>query len=137
MIEDKSQEVKQDEEKQPAEKVRELLGQIAGHPSQEQIDAWKAEFNGELYVMAFSETELYIWRPLSRQEYIQCQTAAQEGQLGQFQYEELVCDTCLLWPANVRWVEKKAGSPVTLFEQIMLQSNFIAPAAASMLVAKL
>ena len=125
------------EEQDEGQEIKDLLDKTTGKPNQEQIDAWKAQHNGEVYVMAFSEKELYIWRPLIRSEYLNFQAMAQQGTVNQSQYEELVCDNCILWPSDSVWEKGKAGTPSTLFEQIMVQSNFLSPAAGTTLVAKL
>lgn len=128
-------------EKAPGETLKDVLSKYEGAPSQEQIDSWKTQF-GEVFVSGFSETDLYIWRPLGRQEYRQLQAATQDpqNQIDQFRYEEMVCEQCVVWKSNksfTTWQNGKAGTCSTLLEQIMQNSNFMTPQAASMLVAKL
>jgi hypothetical protein len=130
----------QTQQPDPSTELPNLLKGISNAPTQEQIDNWKKEF-GEVYVSGFSEVELFVWRPVTRPEYIQIQQLAQDPkqEMTQFRLEEFLCDTCVLWKApEVRsWAQGKAGTPQTLSEQIMSSSNFLSPAAASMLVAKL
>lgn len=126
-------------EEQQEQQLPHILRQHPNAPSQDQIDQWKA-LHGDVMVSGFSETELYVWRPLTRPEYVHIQDMAQNPESGMNQYklEELICDTCVLWKSTDRsWSEGKAGTPQTLSEQIMQNSNFLSPAAASMLVAKL
>lgn len=116
-----------------------LLQSVDGAPTQEQIEQWKAT-HGEIYVSGFSETEMYVWRPINRPEWLRIQTLAADpkSELDQAGIEELVCDSCCLWKStSTTWATGKAGTPQTLSEQIMQNSNFLSPAAASMLVAKL
>lgn len=117
-----------------------FLSQIPGAPSKDQIDAWKKEF-GEVFVSGFSETELFVWKPLFRKDFIQIQIAISQlpedtKQFAQFKQEELICSTCVLWP-KTDWSTSKAGTPQSLAEQITQNSNFLAPVAALTLVAKL
>ena len=114
-----------------------LLSSLDNAPTKDQIDKWKAEY-GEVFVSGFSEQEIYVWRPMTRAEYVALQTKLQnpDNQITQFKMEELVCETCVLFPANID-LNKKAGTAGTLSEQIMQNSNFMSAAAASMLVAKL
>lgn len=123
------------EEKQEPS-IPELLKRNKAAPSQEQIDAWKKEY-GDVFASGFSPEELFIFRSLGRPEYIDLQVTAQEQRWNQFQMEEATCDTCVLWPSDLDWSKEKAGTPGSLSEMIMQNSNFVSPAAASMLVVKL
>jgi len=114
-----------------------VLKGFEGAPAQEQIEQWKAQ-HGEVFVSGFSPEELFVWRPLSRGEYIALQDSAHKGEMNQFQIEEHICDLCVLWKSDKKsWQAGKGGTPQTLSEQIMTNSNFLSPAAASTLVAKL
>jgi len=116
-----------------------LLKEFKGAPDQAQIDAWKQQY-GEVFISGFSEDEVFIWRPICRPEYIEVQTKLQDpkNDLNQWDLEELICDTAVLWKSkDVDWKTGKAGTPQSLSEQIMSNSNFMSPQAASMLVAKL
>jgi hypothetical protein len=117
----------------------EVLKQFPDSPSQAKIDEWKATF-GEVFVSAFSETEVYLWRTIKRPEYVQMQILIQDPKLeiDNFKLEEMICDTCLLWTSvKQSWSEGKAGTPNLLSEQIMTNSHFLPPSVASQLVAKL
>jgi len=116
-----------------------VLQKYPSAPSQEQIEQWKVTF-GEMYVSGFSETELYIWRTLRRKDWIELQALAAnpEAKVDDFKFQEMLCDRCLLWKSvEGSWMEGKAGTPVTLHEQILQNSNFMSSQAASMLVARL
>lgn len=131
--------VQQQTEEEKVEQLPDIMKKIPDAPTQDQIEKWKAEY-GEVYVSGFSETELFVWHPIARPAYVQIQELVQnpEHQMTQFKFEELVCDSCVLWKSvKVSWEKGKAGTPQSLFEQIMNQSNFLTPAASSMLVAKL
>jgi len=41
-----------------------LLSEREDSPGSDQIELWKQEY-GEIFCSAFSETELFIWRPLA------------------------------------------------------------------------
>lgn len=118
----------------------EVLKKRPGAPSQQQIDAWKNQ-HGDVFVSGFSEEEIYVWRPLNRLEYKQLQQTLADPQSGwtELSYEEAVCDKCVLWPKAEPqyWTLTKGGTASTVSGQIFAQSNFLPPAAASMLVAKL
>lgn len=124
------------EEAQPPGLV-ELLKQYEGAPTQEDIDKWKGQY-GDVYVSGFSEDDLYIWRPVFRKEWREFQERVQnpEENLNQLDFEELVCQTCILWRASQASF-MKAGTATTLHEQILQNSNFLTPQAASMFVARL
>ena len=114
-----------------------FLAKLPDAPTKETIDQWKAE-HGEVFVSGFSESELFIFRPLLRSEHRKMQLAAQDQQnpVDQLAYEEMVCDLVVLYPKENNW-EKKAGVASTLFEQVMQNSAFFSPSAASMMVMKL
>lgn len=140
--EPKQEEVKEQEaqeEPTPGSQLADVLKNFPGAPSQEQIDAWKAQF-GDVFVSGFSETEIFIWRTLRRPEFIQVQTRLNDPNdpLDNYKLEECICETCVLWrSSDVPWADGKAGTPQALSEQVMQNSNFMSPQAASVLVAKL
>lgn len=120
-----------------------FLSSFPGSPTEDQVEQWKQQF-GEVLCSAFSDTELHIWRPLSRQEYLSIQTevmqAAQQGiQIGEAEMELRVVTTCLLWSSEPgrKSLDCKGGSISTINEQIMLSSNFMPPAMAASMVLKL
>ena len=124
------------EEQEVETQIKQYLSEQQNAPEQEQIDKWKGEF-GEVFASGFSPTEIYVWRAMRRHEYIQLQVSAQTNNLNTFQLEEATCDLCILWPTGKVWNNEKAGTPHSLSEQIMQNSNFLSPQAAAMLVIKL
>ena len=119
--------------------LAEILSAFPSAPSADTIEQWKVK-HGEVYVSGFSETELFVWRPLTRPEWIKLQmlAATPEAQMDQFKFEEAICNTCVLWKSMERtWEQSKAGTVSTLQEQILQQSNFLTPQAAALFVQKL
>ena len=117
-----------------------LLKNFEGAPSQEDIDEWKLE-HGDAYCSAFSEVELFIWRPLNRKEWREHQMvlAQSQEQIDPFELEEDTVRKCMLWMSEpgMKSLQFKAGSVSTLHEQILQNSNFVDPRLASNLVVKL
>lgn len=116
-----------------------LLSVFPGSPSKDKLEGWKQE-HGEIFCSGFSETELFIWRPLSRREYVGLQKelrAPGAQQMTELEYEEAVVAKCVMWSSAPNALERKGGSVSTLSEQIMLNSNFVPPAVASAYVIKL
>jgi hypothetical protein len=116
-----------------APNLKEILKTIPGAPSDTDIETWKQQF-GEVHVSGFSEEELFIWHPISRAAYLELQKKAQSEEID---FERAVVDTCLLWSLDTTIFDRKGGSLPTLSEQIMIHSNFMNSAMASMLVMKL
>ena len=124
---------------QPQKGLADFLRDFPTAPSQEQIEKWKTQF-GDVYVSGFSETELYIWRAIRRSEWVSLQSRATDPdkKMDQYGFEEAVCEIAVLWKSvAVSFSDGKAGVPTSLQEQILQNSNFLSPQAASMLVAKL
>lgn len=117
--------------------AQDLLAALDNAPNAEQIEAWKQE-HGEVFCSVLSTEELLILRPLKRREYLQLQLEAQQQQVP-IDGEEKVVKTCLLWASEVamKSLDTKAGSLSTLQEQILQNSNFVAPQVAAALVVKL
>jgi len=135
-----SEEEKAAEETTAIPSFVDLLQNFEGSPDQAQIDGWKSEF-GDVFCSAFSETELFIWRPLNRQEWREHQLmmAQAEGQVDPFALEEEMVGKCMLWMSGPgkQSLATKAGSATTLHEQLLQNSNFVDPRLASNLVVKL
>jgi hypothetical protein len=138
-----AEEVKNEEaaEAPVAPDVGGLLAVFPGAPGKDQLELWKQE-HGEIFCSGFSETELFVWRALSRREYVnlqkQLRTPPQNGQepLTDLDYEELVVRTCVLW-SSVKNLNQKGGSISTLSEQVLMNSNFMPPQMAQAFVIKL
>lgn len=95
-----------------------------GGPTESQVESWKRQFNGNVYLTAFSENEVYIWRTLDRYEY---KIIAAQPNTDPLMREEMICEMCVLWPENFNYEKQaktKAGTVSVLAEQIMEASNF-------------
>lgn len=112
-----------------------LLAKFKEAPDQEKIDQFKA-MHGDVFISAFSEDEIFIFRALNRLEWRTLQIKLQEGTIDTFQHEEQIVATALLWK-SVSNLDKKAGTIPTLAEQVVQNSNFLSPAAAASLVGRL
>jgi len=130
-----SEENTQPEEPSMADRLRDSLSKFEGAPAPEMITGWKENY-GDVYVSAFSEDEIFIFRSLSRSEYTSLQERAATEQLDALAYEEESVKTCLLW-SSVQDLNRKAGTIPSLMEMIMQNSNFVPPQVAAQLVAKL
>lgn len=135
------QEVEDKEDTQPEEEIKtvdQALKAFPGAPKNDQLEAWKQTY-GEILCSGFSETELFVFRPVRREEWINLQGYVQQQGLNQFQVEEQVAQQCVLWASEQgqRSLENKAGSLSTLYEQILQVSNFMGPAMAASYVARL
>jgi tRNA U34 5-methylaminomethyl-2-thiouridine-forming methyltransferase MnmC len=132
-----SEEVLTDQQSEVPMGLAEILKKFPTAPTNEQIEQWKL-LHGEVFVSGFSENELYVWRPVKRPEWVKLQVRAQELQVDSFKFEEMVCETCILWTSVVgSLAEGKAGVASALQEQILQNSCFLTPQSASLLVAKL
>ena len=131
------QEVSQDVIRE--ESIKKALWDLPDSPTANDIEKWKIE-HGEVYVSALSEVEVFVFRPITRPEWVELRTVAADpkNQITELKFEELVCDTCVLWKSvEASWGTGKAGTPSILQEQILSNSNFMSPSVASMLVVKL
>jgi hypothetical protein len=122
-----------------------FLQDFPGAPSVDQVSAWKTQY-GEVFCSGFSELELFVWKPLSRKEYLSIQmNITSEVQNGknteppEIMLERQIVDTCVLWGSELamKALDMRAGTVPTLHEQIMLNSNFMNSAMAAALVVKL
>ena len=130
------EEQEESKEKQPS--IRDLLDEFPNSPSADQVDQWKSKY-GDVFCTAFTPTEIFIFRPLNRREWVDMQTMAQDPGSQGIDAEEKIVRACVLWLSDdgVRSLETKGGSLSTLNEQIMQNSNFMNPSMASALVIKL
>ena len=120
-----------------APSLLDFLAKYEGAPTAGKIEEWKQSF-GEIYCSGFSDNELFIFRPLSWKEHKDFQklAAQAEEQVTEADLQEKVVKTCLLW-TSVKNLLSKGGNIPTLFEQIMMHSNFVPPQAAVSLVVRL
>ncbi len=138
------EEIKQEEvvEQEP-KSMQEAFYDLPNAPSKVQIEKWKAQF-GDVFVHGFTDSEFFIFRSLKRSEFKKLQLMiaessekAPEERIDQLQYEEMVCDTCVIFPEKKTDWDMKAGAATTLYEQIMQRSHFMNPQMAAMSVIKL
>ena len=117
--------------------MQELLDTIPGAPSKEQIDTWKKQTDVQASV--FSDTDVYIWRPVNWQEYKMLQQGAADNAQNPNFFDEQLIYKCVLWPSiqPTNLPGLKGGTIPTLSQQIMEGSNFVPPQVAMNLVIKL
>ena len=135
------EEVKQEETlEDEGPNLSSVLAAFNNSPSEEMINSWKKQF-GDVFCSGFSDTELFVWRPLNRKEYIEMQMASSQSEtvISQYEMEEHLVRQCILWSSDDGRMSltQKAGSLSTLQEQILQNSNFVAPQVAARLVFKL
>lgn len=137
---DTAENKQEDVESAEGPNLADLLKKFEDGPNEAKIEEWKQQ-HGEVLCSGFSESEIIVWRPLTRREFVTLQTtvAQAETQMTNFDLEDQVVETCVLWasPTAKGALQQKAGSMTTLNEQIMQNSNFIDPRMASALVVKL
>lgn len=142
MSEESKEEVVPEQPQSEVPDLAAILSQFPGAPNQQEIEKLKQQY-GEVFCSGFSNTELFIWRPLSRREYVNLQKDLRQQPApgkeapSEFDFEEQVVKTCTLWTSDEETLFKKGGSIGTLSEQIMMHSNFMNSAMAATLVVKL
>ncbi len=72
------------------------------------------------------ENAVFIYRSIGRAEYRKIMS---EKQIDDMQKEEIICETCVLYPENYNFEDCVAGIPTTLCQRIITNS-FIDPKAA-------
>ena len=98
-------------------------------PSVAQVEAWKSQFNEEVYLTEFEE-DVFIWRPITRREY---KGVMKNQQADSFYKEERICEAVVLYPTGYNFnsmVNGKAGIPTLLAELVMEKSGFQAKTGA-------
>ena len=132
------------EEKTEKDPTNELMAALEAYPNApvaETVESWKQQY-GEVMCSGFSNTELVIWRALTRKEYVALQkvlrTPTQDPANAptEYDFEESVVKTCILW-SSMPNLDTKGGTISTLSEQIMLHSNFMNQQLAAALVLRL
>ena len=119
--------------------LKDYLAALPDTPKQEKIDEWKTHY--DVFGSAFTEFEIFLFRPMSRAEHDSVQKMAiqaqQEGR--EFDVELEVVKMCCLWmsAAAEKSLSSKAGTVSTLQEQISMHSNFLPPAIAVQMVEEL
>ncbi len=94
-----------------------------GGPTKAEVEKWKKTC-GHIYMTRFDDGAVYLWRPLTRQEWRRIRSTQGADQLYQ---EEEICQLCVVWP---KWDAVRArsigmaGTPSTLADQIIDRSGF-------------
>lgn len=126
--------------------ILEALKGLKGSPSQAQINAWKdARGANSVYVMAFSESDVYIYSFLTRGQHQKIQEIVKKAQeTGNINIEnmlkEKVVQNCVLWPRPLPvefFYNSRAGVVDGLYEAIMIQSGFLSPQQLMLLTTQL
>ena len=126
--------------------ILEALKGLKGSPSQAQINAWKdARGANSVYVMAFSESDVYIYSFLTRGQHQKIQEIVKKAQeTGNINIEnmlkEKVVQNCVLWPKPLPvefFYNSRAGVVDGLYEAIMIQSGFLSPQQLMLLTTQL
>jgi hypothetical protein len=114
--------------------VMEEFGTIEGKPDASQIEQWKQQHE-EVSLVGLSAEEMYIFRPIRRIEWKALRSAASDEE----NFKEAVVGKAVLWPKiGLGWfASSRAGTTDTLYELILLNSNFLSPDMAVALVRKL
>jgi len=93
-------------------------------PLRSQVDSWKKQYVGYDVYVAEVAGEYFVFRTLNRFEYKQLVALPNTDPLMR---EEMICQTCTLWPAKYKWdrmATGKAGVPSTYSQIIMEKSGF-------------
>ena len=123
-----------DEENRP-DPVMTAWNEHGKRPSDAEIQQLKDRYGDNIFMIAFDEDEIFVFRPLTRHEYKALIQSVQHEQI----FMEQVVQKCVLWPAvTPEWMAGgKGGTIPTLHSVIMEGSNFLAPEVAMSLVRKL
>jgi hypothetical protein len=124
-----------EQEKTLAEKLKDLLDKFDNRPSAEAINEMKSK-HGDVYLSALSDDEICLFRSVTRKEHRAINSAIAEGKMAPDDFELEIVKSCVLW-TSIGNLESKAGTIPSLFEQIMQNSNFLAPQLLTNLVTKL
>lgn len=126
--------------------IIEALKGIPDSPSQEQIEMWKrSRGKNSIYVMAFSESDVYIYSFLTRGQHQKIQEIVKKAaEVGNANIEnmlkEKVVQNCVLWPKPLPvefFYNSRAGIVDGLYEAIMIQSGFLSPQQLMLLTTQL
>ena len=92
-------------------------------PRPSDIQVWKKEYPDYMIYVTQIIEDFFVFRTINRYEYKQIIAL----DLDQLQREEMICETCILFPHKYTWKEmylQKAGVPSTLATIIMEKSGF-------------
>ena len=122
------------------------LGKLKNAPSEAQINMWKQQRGrNSIYVMAFSESDVYIYSFLTRGQHQKIQEIVRKAQeTGDINIEnmlkEKVVQNCVLWPKPLPvefFYNSRAEIVDGLYEAIMIQSGFLSPQQLMLLTTQL
>jgi len=126
--------------------ILEALKAIPGAPNEQQIEMWKrSRGKNSIYVMAFSESDVYIYSFLTRGQHQKIQEIVKKAaEVGNADIEnmlkEKVVQNCVLWPKPLPvefFYNSRAGIVDGLYEAIMIQSGFLSPQHLMLLTTQL
>ena len=122
-----------------AQALEHIRKTLPNPPTQQRVDQWHQKFGKEnVFLIPFSGTEIYIFRPLYRNEYKQIldqiRVVMQKSQNldAEAYLQQKVVSRCVLWPQLApEWADVcKAGTIKAIFDGVMAASNFMAPEQA-------
>ena len=125
-MEEEKKEVGNNEEKLSEELGKEFLKKSAlsilrdSFPDIDEIVQKAKDDYGEVYLYIFSETEFYIYRPITRKEYVSAAATCSN----EFELEDAICNTCTVYGSSPVIDGSKAGTTTVLFNLIQYASNF-------------
>lgn len=126
--------------------ILDALSKLKNAPNEAQINAWKQQRGkNSVYVMAFSESDVYIYSFLTRGQHQKIQEIVRKAQeTGDINIEnmlkEKVVQNCVLWPKPLPvefFYNSRAGIVDGLYEAIMIQSGFLSPQQLMLLTTQL
>lgn len=115
------------DEEDPALAEQEIF---PGGPTYNDLEKWKSQYNGEVYLTEFDDENIFVWRPIKRKEY---KDVAKIQNADNFYKEERICEKVMLFPVNYGFMNMstgKAGIPTLLNELILEKSGFVAKTGA-------
>lgn len=121
IFKDPSEDVMEEEEREEVDSIDGPIFPNGPRPSD--IQVWKKEYPDYKIYVTQIEDDFFVFRTLNRYEYKQIIAI----DLDQLQREEMICETCVLYPEKYTWREmylQKAGVPSTLATIIMEKSGF-------------
>lgn len=126
--------------------ILDALGKLKNAPNEAQINLWKQQRGrNSVYVMAFSESDVYVYSFLTRGQHQKIQEIVRKAQeTGNINIEnmlkEKVVQNCVLWPKPLPvefFYNSRAGIVDGLYEAIMIQSGFLSPQQLMLLTTQL
>lgn len=111
------------------EQVCNILSEVSNSPPGiKQLLGWK-QLHGDLFLLQMDENQIYLYRYIKYQEWRQMLADEQNGKLRSDQFDDVILERCLLWPAlNIEARgSMPAGLTPTIVEQIRRRSMFLDP----------